>query len=58
MVTFIPSQLSNPSEAFSWKRVQNDVANYGFDALVFDGNGDIQEQTKATPAPLSRRCRR
>ena len=44
---FIPGQLANPSQAFSWKMLQQFAGDYGFEPIVLDGKGDIQEQTKA-----------
>lgn len=46
-LVFIPGQLANPSQAFAWKMFQKHAADYGFEATVLDGKGDVQEQTKA-----------
>ena len=46
-LVFIPGQLANPSQAFGWKMFQKYAAEYGFEATVLDGKGDVQEQTKA-----------
>jgi len=46
-LVFIPGQLANPSQAFGWKMFQKHAAEYGFEATVLDGKGDVQEQTKA-----------
>jgi ABC-type sugar transport system substrate-binding protein len=45
-VAFLPGQLANPSQAFLWKMIQKHAAEYGFDAIVLDGKGDVQEQAK------------
>jgi ABC-type sugar transport system substrate-binding protein len=46
-LAFIPGQLSNPSQAFSWKMYQKHAAENCFNVIVLDGKGDVQEQTKA-----------
>lgn len=45
-VAFLPGQLANPSQAFLWKMIQKHAAEYGFEAIVLDGKGDVQEQAK------------
>jgi ribose transport system substrate-binding protein len=47
VLAFIPGQLANPSQAYAWKMYQQYAADYGFDAIVLDGKGDVQEETKA-----------
>ncbi|MHC1785226.1 MAG: sugar ABC transporter substrate-binding protein [Anaerolineaceae bacterium] len=47
VLAFIPGQLANPSQAFAWKMYQKNAEIYGFDVIVLDGKGDVQEQTKA-----------
>ena len=47
VLAFIPGQLANPSQAYAWKMYQKYAADYGFDAIVLDGKGDVQEETKA-----------
>jgi ABC-type sugar transport system substrate-binding protein len=47
VLAFIPGQLANPSQAFAWKMYQKDAEKYGFDVIVLDGKGDVQEETKA-----------
>jgi ABC-type sugar transport system substrate-binding protein len=46
-LVFIPGQLSNPSQAFTWKMIQKHGAELGYEVSVLDGKGDVQEQTKA-----------
>jgi len=47
VLAFIPGQLANPSQAFAWKMYQKNAEKYGFDVIVLDGKGDVQEETKA-----------
>ncbi len=47
VLAFSPNSLANPSQAFAWKMYQKYCATYGFDCIVLDGKGDVQEQVKA-----------
>jgi ribose transport system substrate-binding protein len=54
-IAFIPGELANPSQAYSWKVVQRDAAKYGFDAIVLDGKKDVQEQVKAINSAVAQK---
>ena len=46
-LVFIPGALSNPSQAYGWKEIQQYAAQYCFNVTVADGGGDVQVQAKA-----------
>jgi ABC-type sugar transport system substrate-binding protein len=52
-VAFIPGQLSNPSQTFSWQMIQKHAPEYGFSPIVLDGGGDIQTQTNQISAAVA-----
>jgi len=41
------AQISNPSQAYSWKMYQKNAAKYGFNVINLDNGGDVQKQTAA-----------
>jgi len=47
VLAFIPGQLANPSQAYAWKMYQKNAEAMGFEVIVLDGKGDVQEETKA-----------
>jgi ribose transport system substrate-binding protein len=55
VLAFIPGQLANPSQAYSWKMVEKNAEEYGFDVIVLDGKGDVQEQTKAINSGIAQK---
>jgi ABC-type sugar transport system substrate-binding protein len=55
VLAFIPGQLANPSQAFAWKMFQKNADKYGFDVIVLDGKGDVQEETKAINSAVAQK---
>jgi ABC-type sugar transport system substrate-binding protein len=55
VLAFIPGQLANPSQAFAWKMFQKNADKYGFDVIVLDGKGDVQEETKAINSAIAQK---
>lgn len=55
VLAFIPGQLANPSQAFAWKMFQKNAEKYGFDVIVLDGKGDVQEETKAINSAVAQK---
>ena len=44
---FITQALSNESQAYSWKQLQQYCGEYGFEMTVFEGQNDVQNEAKA-----------
>ncbi len=44
---FITQALSNESQAYSWKQLQQYCGEYGFTMDVFEGQNDVQNEAKA-----------
>ena len=44
---FITQALSNESQAYSWKQLQQYAPEYGFTVDVFEGQNDVQNEAKA-----------
>ena len=44
---FITQALSNESQAYAWKQVQQYAGEYGFAMDVFEGQNDVQNEAKA-----------
>ncbi len=44
---FITQALSNESQAYSWKQLQQYAPEYGFSVDVFEGQNDVQNEAKA-----------
>ena len=44
---FITQALSNESQAYSWKQLQQYCGEYGFEMSVFEGQNDVQNEAKA-----------
>jgi ribose transport system substrate-binding protein len=55
VLAFIPGQLANPSQAFAWKMFQKNAEKYGFEVIVLDGKGDVQEETKAINSAVAQK---
>jgi ribose transport system substrate-binding protein len=56
-LAFIPGQLSNPSQAYSWEMIQKHAAEYGFQPTVLDGGGNIQTQTQQISAAVAQKVK-
>ncbi len=54
-IAFIPGQLSNPSQTYSWQMIQKHAAEYGFKPIVIDGGGTIQIQTQQISAAVAQK---
>jgi ABC-type sugar transport system substrate-binding protein len=56
-LAFIPGQLSNPSQTYSWEMIQKHAAAYGFSPIVLDGGGNIQTQTQQIAAAVAQKVK-
>ena len=56
-LAFIPGQLSNPSQTYSWQMIQKHAAEYGFSPIVLDGGGNIQTQTQQISAAVAQKVK-
>jgi len=54
-LAFIPGQLSNPSQTYSWQMIQKHAAEYGFTPIVLDGGGTIQIQNQQIAAATAQK---